>query len=405
MKRSAHRILTTHAGSLVRPREIIDIMRALEAGQAYDEAELDRRLTPAVADVVRKLADVGIDVPSDGEFGKRGWTTYVAERLGGLESTPGTYGTLIAGMAGAQRERFSGFYRVYNRIERSLWLPGNEDVGPAADVPAASWRCTGPIVYTGLPAVQRDIANFKKALQNARVEEAFMPVAAPCSVEATRANNYYATDEEYVFAIAEALKHEYRAIVDAGFLLQIDDALVPMQYARMLPASTMEDYRRYVAMTIDALNHALAGIPEDRVRYHICWGSQNVPHTWDVPLESIVDLVLRVKAQAYSIEAANPQHEHEWEVWQRAKLPDGKILIPGLISHSTNVVEHPRLVAQRIVTFARLVGRENVIAGTDCGFSQNWNLVRVHPEVQWAKLEALVEGARLASRELWGPSA
>jgi 5-methyltetrahydropteroyltriglutamate--homocysteine methyltransferase len=405
MKRSTDRILTTHAGSMVRPLEIVDVMRKLEAGQPYDEAELDRLLTPAVAQVVRKLAEIGIDVPSDGEFGKRGWTTYVAERLGGLESTPSSYGTLIAGMAGTQRERFSGFYRVYNRIERSLWLPGNEDVEPDAEVPAASWRCTGPIVYKGLPAVQRDIANFKAALRDVQVEDAFMPVAAPCSVEATRANNYYKSEEEYVFAIADALRQEYRAIVDAGFLLQIDDALMPMQYSRMLPGSTMEDYRRYVTMTIDALNHALAGIPEDRVRYHICWGSQNVPHTWDVPLEAIVDLVLRVKAQAYSIEAANPRHEHEWEVWQRTKLPEGKILIPGLISHSTNVVEHPRLVAQRIVTFARLVGRANVIAGTDCGFSQNWNLVRVHPEVQWAKLEALVEGARLASRELWGRSA
>ena len=221
-------------------------------------------------------------------------------------------------------------------------------------------------------------------------------MAAPCSVEASRANNYYRTEEEYLFAIADALKEEYRAIVAAGLLLQVDDAWLPAQYARMLPQASMADYRRYVHLTIEALNHALEGIPEDRVRYHICWGSQNVPHIWDVPLADIIDLVLRVKAQAYAIEAANPRHEHEWEVWQHTTLPDGKILIPGVISHATNVVEHPRLVAQRLQNFARCVGRENVIAGTDCGFSQNWNLARVHPEVQWAKLEALVEGARLA---------
>jgi 5-methyltetrahydropteroyltriglutamate--homocysteine methyltransferase len=402
MKRSTDRILTTHTGSLVRPREIVDIMRQVEGGQPYHAEELHRLLTPAVAAVVRQQAEVGIDIPSDGEFGKRGWTSYVAERLGGLESTPSAYGDLVTGMAGTQRERFRGFYQVYNRIERTVWLPGNEEgtLGPM-DLPASSWRCTGPITYKGGEAVQRDIANFIAALQHVQVEEAFMPVAAPCSVEANRVNNYYRTEEEYLFAIADALKEEYRAIVDAGFLLQVDDAWMPMQYARTLPQASMADYRRYVHMAIEALNHALEGIPEERVRYHICWGSQNVPHTWDVPLADIVDLVLRVKAQAYAIEAANPRHEHEWEVWQDTKLPDGKILIPGLISHATNVVEHPRLVAQRLQTFARCLGRENVIAGTDCGFSQNWNLVRVHPEVQWAKLEALVEGARLASAQLW----
>jgi 5-methyltetrahydropteroyltriglutamate--homocysteine methyltransferase len=346
--------------------------------------------------------EVGIDIPSDGEFGKRGWTSYVAERLDGLESSPSVYGTLITGMAGTQHERFRGFYQVYNRIERTVWLPGNEEgtLGPT-DMPASSWRCTGPITYTGSDAIKRDVANFAVALQHVQVAEAFLPVAAPCSVEATRANNYYPTEAEYLFAIAEALKEEYHAIVNAGFLLQVDDAWMPARYAHMLPQASMADYRKYVHLTIEALNHALEGIPEDRVRYHICWGSQNVPHTWDVPLADIVDLVLRVKAQAYSIEAANPRHEHEWEVWQHTKLPDGKILIPGVISHATNVVEHPRLVAQRLQNFARCVGRENVIAGTDCGFSQNWNLARVHPEVQWAKLEALVAGARLASEQLW----
>jgi 5-methyltetrahydropteroyltriglutamate--homocysteine methyltransferase len=402
MERSTERILTTHTGSLVRPHDIVAIMHRLEAGQQYDAAALHRLLTPAVAAVVRQQADVGIDIPSDGEFGKRGWTSYVAERLSGLEGIPSVYGTLVTSMAGTQHERFRGFYQVYNRIERTVWLPGNETgTRSATEMPTFNWRCTGPITYTGGDAIQRDIANFTAALQPVQVTEAFLPVAAPCSVEATRANNYYPSEEAYLFAIAEALKEEYHAIVDAGFLLQIDDAWMPARYAHMRPQASLAEYRKYVQLTIEALNHALAGIPEERVRYHICWGSQNVPHTWDVPLEDIVDLVLQVRAQAYSIEAANPRHEHEWEVWQHTRLPDGKILIPGVISHATNVVEHPRLVAQRLQNFARCVGRENVIAGTDCGFSQHWNLARVHPEVQWAKLEALVEGARLASAQLW----
>ena len=402
MKRSMERTLTTHTGSLVRPVEIVNVFRKADAGEPVAQAEIDHLLPGSVAAVVRQQAEVGIDVPSDGEFGKRGWTTYVAERLDGLESveTP-PYGSLTAGFAGPDRERFAGFYKVYNRIERSVWLPGNEDAGPMEDLPSSWLRCVSPITYKGQDAVQRDIANFKAALREVDVEEAFMPVAAPCSIQATRPNNYYKTEEEYVFAIAEAMRQEYKAIVDAGFLLQVDDAFIPVQYARMIPGASEEDYRKYVGMTIDALNYALEGIPEERVRYHICWGSQNVPHTWDVPLEQIVDLVFRVKAQAYSIEAANPQHEHEWEVWRDTKLPDGKILIPGVISHATNVVEHPRLVAQRITNFARLVGPQNVIAGTDCGFSSNWNLVRVHPEVQWAKLEALVEGARLAGKQFF----
>jgi 5-methyltetrahydropteroyltriglutamate--homocysteine methyltransferase len=400
MKRSTERILTTHTGSLIRPIEVIELMRRLEAGSPVETSELSARLRTAVADVVRRQAETGIDVPSDGEFGKRGWTSYVSERLGGLESYASPYSGIINSLAGAEFDRYKGFYATYNRFERTLWLPGDDETQPE-EAPSLGWRCTGPITYTGSEAIKRDIANLKAALEGLGVEEAFLPVAAPCSVEATRANNYYAREEDYLFALADALHEEYRAIIDAGFLLQVDDAFMPAVYPRMMQTKTLREYRDYVNLTIDALNHALEGIPEDRVRYHICWGSQNVPHTWDVPLDMIVDLVLRVKAQAYSIEAGNPRHEHEWEVWQKTKLPDGKILIPGVISHSTNVVEHPRLIAQRIQNYGRLVGRENVIAGTDCGFSQNWNMVRVHPEVQWAKLEALVEGARLASRELW----
>ena len=393
--------MTTHAGSLVRPLEIVNFFRKADAGEPVDQAEMNQILPGSVASVVRQQADTGIDVPSDGEFGKQGWTAYVGERLDGLERVESSYGSLTSSFAGPDQERFAGFYKVYNRIERSVWLPGNEDAGPMEELPNPRWRCIGPITYKGQDAIRRDIANFKAALREVQVEDAFMPVAAPCSIQATRPNNYYKSDEEYVFAIAGAMRQEYNAIVEAGFLLQVDDAFIPAQYARMISGTSVEDYRRYAGMTIDALNYALEGIPEERVRYHICWGSQNVPHTWDVPLEQITDLIFKVKSQAYSIEAANPQHEHEWEVWRDTKLPEGKILIPGVISHATNVVEHPSLVAQRIMNFASLVGPQNVIAGTDCGFSGNWNLVRVHPEVQWAKLEALVEGARLASEQLF----
>jgi 5-methyltetrahydropteroyltriglutamate--homocysteine methyltransferase len=401
MKTSQSRFLTTHAGSLVRPIEIVRLMRQIESGEPYDEGALDGLLGPAVREVVRQQIDAGIDAPSDGEFGKRGWTAYVAERLGGLEVVASPYGQLITGLAGDQGQRFVGFYEVYNRIERGMWLPGYEHEQLGAEVPAAMWQCTGPITYIGRSAVQRDIENLKAALQSAGCEEGFLPVAAPASVTASRRNNYYKTEEEYVFAVAEALSEEYHAIVDAGLLLQVDDAFLPAQYARMPTGTSMDEYRKFATMTIEALNHALRGIPEDRVRYHICWGSQNVPHTWDVPLAEIIDLVLSVHAGAYAIEAANPRHEHEWHIWEDTRLPDGKVLIPGVISHSTNVVEHPALVAERIGNFAKLVGREAVIAGTDCGFSQNWNLVRVHPEVQWAKLEALVEGAREASIKFW----
>jgi len=226
-------------------------------------------------------------------------------------------------------------------------------------------------------------------------------VAAPGSIEASHVNRHYASAEEYLYAIADAMKEEYRAIVDAGLLLQVDDAFIPALYDLRYSDLSMEEYGKFSEARIEALNYALAGIPPDRVRYHICWGSWNAPHVGDVPLQDIVHLVLKVDAGAYSIEAANPRHEHEWTVWQETKLPEGKILIPGVVTHSTNVVEHPELVAWRIANFARLVGRENVLGGTDCGFSQHWNLIRVHESVQWAKLEALAEGAALASKQLW----
>ncbi len=401
MKRSIDRILTTHVGSLVRPPEIISIMRQIENGKSFDNDALSNHLRTGVADVVKKQAEVGVDVPSDGEFGKRGWTQYVGERLGGLEFQESSTLASLNRQAGTQAGRYKGFYEVYDKIERTMWLPSSEGEDELPPARGGAWVCTGPVTYKGKEAIDRDIANFNAALGSVQVEEAFMPVVAPCSVESGRANAYYSSDEEYLYAIADALKEEYQTIVDAGFVLQVDDALLPMYWARMPPGTPMEEYRKYIQIRIEALNHALAGIPEEKVRYHICWGSQNVPHTWDVPLRDILDLLLGIKAQAFSLESANPAHEHEWQVWEDTKLPEGKILIPGVVMHSTNVVEHPDLISWRLENFARLVGRENVIAGTDCGFSQNWNLVRVHPEVQWAKLEAIAEGARRASRKLW----
>jgi 5-methyltetrahydropteroyltriglutamate--homocysteine methyltransferase len=261
---------------------------------------------------------------------------------------------------------------------------------------------TGPLKYVGHAAVQQDIRNFKEALEGLQFEEAFIPAATPSPLDASQAKEVYPSEQAYMYALADALHEEYRAIVDAGFLLQLDLGLPARnQVLPGKPHPTWEELRRVSEMHVEAYNHALQGIPEDRVRYHLCWGSMNTPHTSDIPLKDIVDLILRINAQAYSIEAANPRHEHEWMVWQDVKLPEGKLLIPGIVSHQTNVVEHPELVAWRIKNYASVVGRENVIAGTDCGFSQGWNMIRVHPEVQWAKLRSLAEGAALASKDLF----
>ncbi len=386
MKRSTARILTTHVGSLIRPPALLEFLRAKQTRQPYDEAAYGRCLKEAVAEVVRHQAAVGVDVPSDGEFGKGiSWSQYALERLSGFERRPISGANPFA--RGADRTRFAEFYAE---------LDAREPQATATDS-----VCVGPIAYTGLPALQTDIANFKAALGGVKVEDAFLPVAAPASVIPDRKNEYYKTDEECVDAIAAAMRTEYKTIVDAGFVLQLDDARAAVTYDRMVPPARFEDYYAWVARHVAAMNHALEGIPEDRVRYHVCWGSWPGPHTTDVPLKDIVDLVLSVRAGAFVIEGANPRHEHEWRVWENVKLPPGKVLIPGVISHATNIVEHPELVAERIVRLARLVGRENVIAGTDCGFAQGPFYRRVHPSVMWAKLEALTEGARIATKALW----
>jgi 5-methyltetrahydropteroyltriglutamate--homocysteine methyltransferase len=409
MRGSPDRIRTTHVGSLCRPAEITELLRAKTLGEPYDDARFSGVLTPAVAEVVKSQVAAGVDVPSDGEFGKSMWTGYITERLGGVEPLrPEPPLTGSPRLVSKDRQDFAEFYEVYNREAGSIWVPTEV----RRRHPGESWAmmtpvaCTGPITYTGQGAIDRDIANFSAALEGLEVDEAFLPLAAPASVEATIPNHHYASDEDYLQALADALGQEYRRVVDAGLLLQVDDAFIPYNYDRFLTSGvTLEEYRRHCGLRIEAVNEALRGIPEDRVRYHICWGSWAGPHTTDVPLKDIVDLLLQVKAQAYSVEAANPRHEYEWQVWEKVKLPSGKILIPGVVTHSTNVVEHPETVAQRIVRYAEVLGRENVMAGTDCGFSQGWSMPRTHPSVQWAKLRALAEGAEVASGLLWGRSA
>jgi 5-methyltetrahydropteroyltriglutamate--homocysteine methyltransferase len=403
MKRSSTHILTTHAGSLIRPAEIVEAMIQDHLREPLDKKKFDNDLKVAVEDVVKKQANIGIDVVDDGEFGKSSWIAYLADRFDGLVRVPLPREVLEApSPVYGDFKRFSAFYRIYGQIESKLWLPdapskSRYDGNQTSEYAKAA--CVGPLRYKP-EALQRDIANFKAALEDIQVEEAFLPVVAPASVEVIF-NKYYKTAEEYLFAVADALSTEYKMIVDAGFLLQIDDAMLPMMRFMAFGGRSVDEFHRWAQVRIDALNHALRDIPEDRVRYHVCFGSQNVPHTFDPSLTDILDLILQIKAQAYSIEASNPRHEHEWQTWEGTKLPEGKILIPGVISHATNVVEHPELIALRLKNFARLVGRENVIAGTDCGFSQSWSSPRVHVEIQWAKLEALVEGARLASRDLW----
>jgi 5-methyltetrahydropteroyltriglutamate--homocysteine methyltransferase len=387
MKRSSNRILTTHVGSLIRPQSLQDFLRSKQAGKPYDEKAYQECLSASVADVVRDQAQAGIDVVSDGEFGKSiSWAQYALERLSGFERRP-IKQDANPFKRGADRTKFAEFYAE---------LDTKEAVATTTEA-----ICVGPIKYTGQAELQRDIDNFKAALKGVKVEEAFLPVAAPASVIPDRKNEYYKDDAELQAAIAEAMRTEYKMIVDSGFLLQLDDARSAVTFDRMVPPASFADYHSWLAGQVDILNHAIAGLPPDRIRYHVCWGSWPGPHTSDVPLKDIVDLILKVKVGAYVIEGANPRHEHEWQVWKDAKLAPGQVLIPGVISHATNVVEHPELVAERIVRLAKFVGRENVVAGTDCGFAQGPFYRRVHPSVMWAKLEALSAGARLASKDLW----
>jgi 5-methyltetrahydropteroyltriglutamate--homocysteine methyltransferase len=413
MKRSSERFLTTHVGSLVRPAKLRSIIGARESEQPYDEAKLSATLRQAVSDVVAKQAEIGIDIVDDGEFGKTGWNRYVAERMDGFIHRPLNPDEKAQNNfdLSDDAEKFPEFYAAYSVLQTFDWDSAGRSPATAAKELAAPrprrlvWECVGPIKYKGQVAVARDIDNLKAALQKANVQEAFLPVAAPASARGNWINSHYPNEADLMTALADALKQEYRTIIDAGFVLQIDDPFLADQYGKFVAQYGEKETRRRLEQSIELLNYALDGLPEDRVRYHVCWGSWNAPHTTDVPVAKIVELVLRVHAQAYSLEAANPRHEHEWQVWKDVKLPRGKLLIPGLISHATNVVEHPELVAWRIDNFVSVVGRDNIIASSDCGFSQSYNHMRVHPSVQWAKLQALAEGARIATRRHWSQRA
>ncbi len=389
---SAHRILTSHVGSLIRPPELLALLERNRDGaneEAPAESAVEAAKAKAVQDVVRHQAEIGIDIINDGEFGKNlSWSRYILERLSGFEPRRDEPQHVFARATyGKDRRDFADFYAEYDPSQRMVGI--------------SNWAVTGPITYKGEAALAADLRRFKVALERVNVTDAFYPAVAPSSVAIDRKDEYYKSDEDYVVALGEALRHEYRAIIDAGFILQIDDAYIATYYDVIVPPGTMADYRRWVGFRIEVLNHAIAGLPEDRMRYHVCWGSWNGPHVSDVPFSAIADLVLQLKVGAWSLEMANPRHEHEWRVWEGVKLPAGKKLLPGLVSHATNIVEHPELVAERIVRLAKLVGPDNVIASTDCGFAQGTFTRRTHASIQWAKLEALVEGARLATRQLF----
>jgi 5-methyltetrahydropteroyltriglutamate--homocysteine methyltransferase len=406
MKNSKDRILTTHAGSLSRPAALIAMSRARAAGESNDEAAYARCLAAAVGDVVRKQHEIGIDIPDDGEFGKPmatsydygAWWNYAFARMEGFAPTDtipesAHKKSSVAELAlttFANRRDWQKFGEFYQDPES-----GGVLVGSAARRPTRRPVCISPIKYTGHSAIADDIAHLKTAMAAAGVEEAFMCSVGPGSF-ARGEDLFYKTEEEFVFASAAAMREEYKAIVEAGIVLQIDDPSLPDNWDMINPEPPLAEFKKFERVRIEALNHALRGLPEDRIRYHICWGSWHEPHTTDIPLQDIVDLVLSVHAGAYSVEAGNVRHEHEWRVWQEAKLPTGKLLIPGVVSHATNIVEHPQVVADRIVRYAKVVGRENVVAGTDCGLGG-----RIHPQIAWAKLTALAEGAKLATRELW----
>ena len=389
------RIFTTHVGSLIRPTELTAFLLKQQNGEAIDTAAYEACLRASVAEVVREQAEIGIDIISDGEFGKNiSWSRYVLERLSGFTERQGGGVGSIRATAGKDRRDFAEFYAEYEAAYGFVGMG-------RSFARTGLWSVTGPISYTGHAAIARDIDDFKKALAGAKVEGAFLPVVAPASVAPERSEEYYKNSDESLIAIARALRDEYKAIIDAGLTLQIDDAFLATFYDVMVPPHTFAEYKAWASFRVDATNEAIKGLPPERVRYHVCWGSWNGPHTNDVALKDIVDLILRINAGAYSLEMANPRHEHEWRVWEHVKLPDGKVLLPGVVTHSTNIVEHPELVAERIVRLAKLVGRERVIASTDCGFAQGPFTRRVHPSIQWAKLKSLVEGARLASKALW----
>jgi 5-methyltetrahydropteroyltriglutamate--homocysteine methyltransferase len=398
------RILTTHVGSLIRPKPLRDLLAAKERGEEIDEAVLEQALTNAVEDVVGRQAEVGIDVVDDGEMSKHSWITYLYERVSGLEPRMVPVEGMTILPPSRDRQAFPEFYAAHDAafaVEMADALQLEVTEGEAQ---AKLWFCTGPLEYD-VTRLEHDIARFKAALGAVEVTDAFLPVVAPASVYWLR-NEHYSSEEEFVFAVADALHVEYKAIVDSGLMLQVDDAVLMHEYDSILAeGGSVEDYRRWAELRVEALVHALRGLPEDRIRYHVCFGSWHGPHAYDPPLRDLIDLVLKVPARYYLMEQGNPRHEHEWRIWEDVELPERKVLVPGVVTHHTAVVEHPEVVAQRLVRLANVVGRERVMGGTDCGFAQGAFIQRVHPTIQWAKLEALAEGARLTTQELYGGEA
>jgi 5-methyltetrahydropteroyltriglutamate--homocysteine methyltransferase len=403
MKSSTTKILTSHAGSLPRPDALIAANLA-RAGGAMDEAQFRAALGAAAIDVVRRQQECGIDIPGDGEYGKAmghrinygAWWSYSFQRLKGLELAPDATefdlparrhgpGEIVLTSMADRRDRVR-FREAYGDPEGGVFMGPQVMRRPV---------CVGPVSYVGHDAIKADIANFKAGLAAAGIQEGFMTAVAPGSAARLR-NTYYKTDEAFMYACADAMREEYKAIVDAGLILQLDDPSIAENWDQINPEPTVEDYRKFTMLRVETLNHAIKGLPQDRLRFHLCWGSWHGPHTTDIPMADIVQVMLAINCQAYSFEAGNVRHEHEYRVWEDVKLPDGKLILPGVVSHATNVVEHPQLVAERIGRFAKLVGRERVIAASDCGLGG-----RVHPQIAWAKLEALAQGAALASKALW----
>ena len=402
MRSSREQILTSHVGSLSRPDALITANKQREEGRADAEGAFQNLLQASIIDVVKRQTSAGVSVPNDGEFGKsmgqavnyRAWLSYAFARLSGLQHDnpppapprPADPGDLV--IVGMERRRDRArFAAAYASPDAGI------SIGPGVFVRPV---CTGPVAYIGQEAIKADIAHFKAALAAAGVAEGFMTSIAPGSV-ARLGNLHYKIDDDFLFACADAMREEYKAIVDAGLVLQLDDPGIAENWDQIVPEPSLEAYKRFTMTRVEALNHAIRDLPQDRIRFHLCWGSWHGPHVTDLPMPDIVDVMLRIKAGAYSFEAANARHEHEWRLWQDIKLPDDKLILPGVVSHATNVVEHPELVAERILRFANLVGRERVIASTDCGLGG-----RIHPDIAWAKLEAMAEGAALATKRLWG---
>jgi 5-methyltetrahydropteroyltriglutamate--homocysteine methyltransferase len=384
MQRSTDRILTTHAGSLPRPADILAMVRAKSRGEAIDEQILRSRVREAVAEVVHRQADIGLDVIDDGEFGKPSFVTYVRDRLGGLEAhglRPNAW------LSSREAVTFPEYYQA------------QEAASPRAK--QVQMACTAPLTYKGKAQLATDLDNLKNALKGVNVAEVFVPCISPANIEDWNENKYYKSDEEYLFAIADAMNVEYKAITDAGFLVQVDDPRL-VSYYLINPRVSIDEVRKWAEQRVEALNHALRNIPTEQIRYHTCYSINMGPRVHDMEVRHLIDILMKIRAGAFSFEASNPRHEHEWTVWRDAKLPEGTVLIPGVITNSSVLVEHPELVAQRIVRFADFMGRENVIAGTDCGFATFAGSDEVHASIVWAKLEALARGAEIASKQLWG---